>query len=229
VERIERQRAEWRAAVDPEALEGAISVDEASVKFGGDGPRYGYCARGRRLLQQGPRPDSRSYSLLLAIGREGVLAWQLFEGAVNGRRFLGFLRRHVRRARVQGRALLMDNVRFHHGRAVKDWLERSGARPLYTPPYTPEYNPVELAFGQCRQHFRAAAAARAARPGDIGRQCRADLGRALAAVRPQDCQGYFRFVRDEVAGVSDRLGLRERAPMAAPPPRAIRPRPYVAS
>ena len=37
--------------------------------------------------------------------------------------------------------VVMDNMRSHHTRAVKDLLAQAGVQYLYLPPYSPDLNP----------------------------------------------------------------------------------------
>ena len=97
----------------------------------------------------------------------------------------------------------MDNVRLHHSKRVKSMLARVNCETIYIPPYTPEYNPIEMAFAQIKAHYYRASSDRPIEE------------RALSAVREvkrSHCQYYFRFVKDEIAGRSDRLLLRSSVP-----------------
>jgi transposase len=42
--------------------------------------------------------------------------------------------------------LILDNLRVHHSRKVRTWLEKhkDHIEVFYLPPYSPEYNPDEL-------------------------------------------------------------------------------------
>ena len=39
--------------------------------------------------------------------------------------------------------LVMDNMKSHHAKVVKNLLDSSGVRYIYLPPYSPNLNPIE--------------------------------------------------------------------------------------
>lgn len=39
--------------------------------------------------------------------------------------------------------IVIDNVRSHHAKMVKQILDKSGIRYMYLPPYSPDLNPIE--------------------------------------------------------------------------------------
>lgn len=39
--------------------------------------------------------------------------------------------------------LVMDNMKSHHAKAVKELLDSSGVRYIYLQPYSPDLNPIE--------------------------------------------------------------------------------------
>lgn len=51
--------------------------------------------------------------------------------------------------------VIMDNIAFHHSRAVLDEATRHGIHILFTPPYSPECNPVEHYFSTLKHSMRA--------------------------------------------------------------------------
>lgn len=50
--------------------------------------------------------------------------------------------------------LLMDNVRFHHSKIVKEYCFTRKWHIVCTPPYSPWFNPIERAFSIIKNHFR---------------------------------------------------------------------------
>ena len=38
---------------------------------------------------------------------------------------------------------VMDNMKSHHAKAVRNLLDSSGVRYIYLPPYSPDLNPIE--------------------------------------------------------------------------------------
>ena len=48
--------------------------------------------------------------------------------------------------------LVVDNVRFHHAKLLKEWLKtKPQLEIMYLPPYSPELNPIERAWWYMRK------------------------------------------------------------------------------
>lgn len=94
---------------------------------------------------------TRSVISLLTCSPSGArprLYFETLSRAVNAVRFIKFLKGVKRHLRSRKLILVLDNLRVHKARAVKDYLKRE-KRWLaveYLPPYAPELNPVEYVW-----------------------------------------------------------------------------------
>jgi hypothetical protein len=92
------------------------------------------------------RPER--YSLMMAVSREKVIAWQVVDGSVDQHKFLSFLQEKlVTAVRASGMThLLLDNTPIRHARVVQEyWASEGGRQPLiFNPPYHPDSNPIEI-------------------------------------------------------------------------------------
>jgi transposase len=65
--------------------------------------------------------------------------------------------RHLRKVLYVYRAnskiiIVVDNVRFHHAKALKKWLtDKPMIELVYLPPYSPDLNPIERAWWYMRK------------------------------------------------------------------------------
>ena len=50
--------------------------------------------------------------------------------------------------------LVMDNMKSHHAKAVKELLESSGVRYIYLQPYSPDLNPIEKLWSKVKALLR---------------------------------------------------------------------------
>ena len=83
-------------------------------------------------------------------------------------------------------ALIMDNMKSHHARAVKNLLGRSGIRYIYLPPYSPDLNPIEKLWSKVKALLRKFKARTLdALPNAIQN--------AFHSVTVSDSSGWFRF------------------------------------
>lgn len=104
----------------------------------------------RGFAPKGRTPEVPSFSkiekinMISAINNQGTCRFMCYEDNMTQQRFIEFMKRLIRDA---GRKVLfiVDNLRVHHGRKVKGWLERheTEIEVFYTSPYSPEINPDE--------------------------------------------------------------------------------------
>ncbi|MFR8706508.1 MAG: transposase [Subdoligranulum sp.] len=76
--------------------------------------------------------------------------------------------------------LIMDDMKSHHAKAVRNLLDSSGVRYIYLPPYSPDLNPIEKLWSKVKSFLRKFKARTLdALPNEI--QC------AFQIVSPSDC------------------------------------------
>ncbi|MBK8092739.1 MAG: IS630 family transposase [Verrucomicrobiaceae bacterium] len=104
----------------------------------------GYAPRGEtpEIKQMSKRFGN---SMMSAVSNRGSSRWMVYKGALDARLLIRFLERLVRS--MQGRKvyLILDNLRVHHSRSVKEWLEQHQEQIAvhHLPSYSPELNPDE--------------------------------------------------------------------------------------
>ena len=148
--------------------------------------------RGRGYAPRGRAPVVRvcqrraSLSLISAVANRGELRWMIVDGAVNAPTLLARLIRDARRKVF----LILDRLRVHRARLVRDWLaERSSEIEVhYLPSYSPELNPNEGVNADFKQAVPRKAPARS-KP-QLKRAAISHM-RSLAK-RPQRIRSIFR-------------------------------------
>lgn len=99
-------------------------------------------------------PTRKSVALFGAVQiTSGHLVYQVAP-KFNTDSFRAFLRtvlRHRRKSRPM--VLILDNARYHHARALADWLQlrHDRLRLEFLPPYSPELNPIERVWKLTRR------------------------------------------------------------------------------
>ncbi len=83
-----------------------------------------------------------------------------------------------------GDIIVMDNMRSHHVKAVRDVLEEKGMKILYLPPYSPDLNPIEKMWSKMKALLRGWKIRNLDLLPDAVRL-------ALASVSPLDCLHWF--------------------------------------
>jgi len=84
-------------------------------------------------------------NMLSAISNRGKLRFVIYKDNMNSDKLIDFMRRLINDIKKKV-FLILDNLRVHHSKKVRKWLEKHKARieVFYLPPYAPEYNPDEL-------------------------------------------------------------------------------------
>lgn len=114
----------------------------------------GYSKVGKRLrVTAGPtHHHHRRLTLILAVTSSGIAGWELVHGSVDTTVFAKF----IQAVDFAGRKhALIDNVSFHHAKAVLAAFRSKNVTPLYLPPYTPQWQPVEHMFSVLKRSFRS--------------------------------------------------------------------------
>lgn len=106
--------------------------------------------RGRGYAPKGHTPVVRvnnkreGLSIISTVTNQGKVRWKVFEGAMNANVLIDFFRRLIKEA-DRKIFLILDNLKVHHARKVKDWLadHKQQIEVFYLPSYSPELNPDE--------------------------------------------------------------------------------------
>lgn len=83
-------------------------------------------------------------SMLSAITGRGTTRFMIYDGAMNQTLLLNFMKRLIKDVKRKV-FLILDNLRVHHGKKVREWLEENKDKieVFFLPPYSPELNPDE--------------------------------------------------------------------------------------
>lgn len=130
-----------------------VFLDETSAKTNMT-RLYGRAPIGERLVDRTPHGHWVNTTLVCGLKQDGMVAPHAFTGAMNKRRFLEYLKRHLLPALNKGDIVVMDNLSSHKGREVEMLLASKGASVLYLPAYSPDLNPIELSFSKLKSVLR---------------------------------------------------------------------------
>jgi len=83
-------------------------------------------------------------NMISAITNTGKSMFALYDESINVDRFIDFMQRVIDSSKKKV-YLIVDNLRVHHAKLVKAWIEEHKEKIaiFYLPPYSPEYNPDE--------------------------------------------------------------------------------------
>jgi transposase len=83
--------------------------------------------------------------MISAITNQGKLRFMFYRDSMNAGKLREFLRRLVAGA-TRKIYLILDNMKVHHAKLVKEWLEKyqDKIELFFLPPYSPRHNPDEI-------------------------------------------------------------------------------------
>lgn len=153
----EQQPAAVRRWLDEQypAIEQRAKAEGAQIHWADETGLRSDDVRGRSYAPMGQTPEIRvnqrreGLSIISSVTNRGKVRFKVFEGAMNAAILIDFMKRLVQDARKDkaGKVfLVLDNLKVHHARLVKAWLEQNKAdiEVFYLPSYSPELNPDEM-------------------------------------------------------------------------------------
>lgn len=174
----------WRArqaSVDPARL---VFIDETWAKTN-MAPLRGWGPRGQRLIGKAPHGRWRTLTFLAALRVDRIDAPCVFNGPINGQRFLAYVEQFLVPTLKPGDIVVLDNLGSHKSKAARQAIRDAGAHRLFLPPYSPDLNPIEQLFAKLKHWLRQAQARSIP---DV----HAAIARILDQVRSQECAAFFR-------------------------------------
>lgn len=96
-------------------------------------------------------------TFLAALRHDRIDAPCVFDGPINGERFLAYVEQALVPTLRKGDVVIMDNLGSHRSQAVRQAIRRAGARLLFLPKYSPDFNPIEQVFAKLKALLRNAA------------------------------------------------------------------------
>ena len=140
----------WLDDVYPGIARKAKSVG-AEIHWGDETAVMNTDVRGRSYAPRGKTPVTyavagkrEKFSMISTVTNQGKCRWMVIEGAFNSDRFIKFLEQLIKDS-DRKIFLILDNLRVHHSKLVKEWLEKNKTKieAFYLPSYSPELNPDE--------------------------------------------------------------------------------------
>lgn len=117
--------------------------DQTGVNNQPNAPR-GFAPRGQTpvIKQMSKRFGS---SVMSAVSNRGSARWMVYKGALDSAMLIRFMERLLRSMNGRKVYLILDNLRVHHSKPVKAWLEehQEAIAVHHLPSYSPELNPDE--------------------------------------------------------------------------------------
>ena len=132
-----------------------------------------------------------SLNMVSAITNQGTVRFMLYESTMTADVLIKFMRGLI--ASTPGKVfLILDNLRVHHAKKVKRWLEKGTVKRFlevfFLPAYSPELNPDEYLNGDLKGMVHSGPAIRSVE--ELKKRTRSSMRKLQR--RPERVKSYFR-------------------------------------
>lgn len=133
------------------AIEQRARAEGGEIHWGDETALVNTDVRGRSYAPAGQTPVAyavggtrHKLSMIATVTNQGKTRWMIIDEAFNSDRLIEFLGALIKDAGKKA-FLILDNLRVHHSKPVKAWVEERKAEIelFYLPSYSPELNPEE--------------------------------------------------------------------------------------
>jgi transposase len=183
-ERDEQARGLWRWLASRFDARRLVFVDESGFHTSMTRLRA-RAPKGKRAYGKVPRNRGKNTTLIAAITLQGAMGESMaVEGATDAEAFEAYVEHFLAPTLEKGQVVVLDGLGAHRTEKVRELVQARGADLLFLPSYSPDLNPIEEAFSKIKALVRK----EGARVRDVLVEA---IGRALAAVTPEDATGWF--------------------------------------
>jgi transposase len=149
------------------ALAKRAQHEGAEIHWGDETGVRSDCQHGRGYAPKGQTPviclsaKRASINMISSITNQGKVRFMLYQETMNAKMFIKFIKQLLKDA-DRKIFLILDNLRVHHARMVKDWLKdyTKEIELFFLPAYSPELNPDEYLNGDLKAGVHSRSPAR---------------------------------------------------------------------
>jgi transposase len=159
IERNDEAVKQWKELEYPQ-LAARAKAEKAEIWWADETAAKPECHFRRSYSPKGKTPVVKQSakrfhsSMISALNNQGKLEWMALKDPMNSELFLTFLKQMIkyRRRKV---ILIVDNLKVHHSRPVKEWCEANKDRIelVFLPAYSPQINPDEYLNNGLKQRL----------------------------------------------------------------------------
>lgn len=125
--------------IRPDMEEHLVFLDESGINTNTT-RLYGWVPSSQRTVDHTPLNTPQTTTVLSSIRFDREKAFTTYQGGTIRECFVQYLKETLLPTLWPGDIVVMDNLRSHHVKAVREILEAGGMGVLYLPPYMPDLN-----------------------------------------------------------------------------------------
>ena len=155
-EDVAQARKEWKEKQEHHVelpVDKLVFLDESGVNIDMV-RRYGRAKNKNRVNDYAPVNTPKKTTLVSSVRLDGTQAYEFFQGSLNGKNFLSYVKNTLIPTLKKGDIVVMDNLSCHKVKGIKEAIEEAGASVLYLPPYSPDFNPIEMMWSKIKSLLR---------------------------------------------------------------------------
>ena len=158
-ERDEKKVREWKENEYPLLVRKA-KLENAEIHWGDetgirsdDVNARGYAPKGKTPIQK-VKGTPEKVNMISAVSNQGKMHFMFYKETMNASLLIRFLKRLTRCVNRKV-ILILDNLRVHHSRILKAWLDANKdlIEIHYLPSYSPDLNPDEFMNSDLKSHL----------------------------------------------------------------------------
>ena len=181
---VKEKRKSWREHLSENDANHLVFLDESGVNT--DMTRhYARSKKNERAVDSTPVNTPCNTTILFSVRLNGKTCHTVYCGGTTMEWFAEYLKTMLIPALSKTDIIVMDNMRSHHAKIVKQVLDESEINDLYLPPYSPDLNPIEKMWSKLKAYLRKEKVR-------IASELPPAIERAFSTVRASDCLGWFR-------------------------------------
>ena len=180
---VQIKRKTWTKNIAGANPEHQIYLDESGINTNFT-RHYAHAVHGKRAIDATPINTPAGTTVLSSIRLNGSLVYTTYQGGTTAQRFCEYMKEQLIPSLEKDDVVIMDNMRSHHAKAVKQLLDSSKVTYLYLPPYSPDLNPIEKMWSKLKAFLRKEKIRMAS-------ELPSAISKGFLTIRPKDCIGWF--------------------------------------
>lgn len=145
---------------------------------------YGRALSKERAVDNTPLNTPTTTTILSSIRMNGEIAYTTYTGGTTAERFRDYLENVLLPTLDEHAVIVMDNMKSHHARIVKEFLDERKIAYLYLPPYSPDLNPIEKLWSKLKTILRKLKVR-------AFEKLPSAVAQAFCSICAQDCKNWF--------------------------------------
>lgn len=173
----------WKKHMLEKDINHLVFLDESGVSINMT-RHYARAWKNQRAADKTPLNTPCNTTVLSSIRLNGECAYTVYPGGTTEERFAEYLKTKLLPTLSEEDIIVMDNMRSHHAKAVKQLLDSSKVTYLYLPPYSPDLNPIEKMWSKLKAFLRKEKIR-------IASELPSAISKGFLTIRSKDCIEWF--------------------------------------